>query len=77
MMVILMLGHKIYVRRKKIANVSKSKRFLDNLECWIAYWRSNPQRFITEYLGLTLYDFQKVLIYQMFNSPNFIFVASI
>lgn len=71
-----MLGHKIYVRKRKVASVSKSKKFMDNLECWIAYWRSNPHRFITEYLGLTLYDFQKVLIYQMYNSPNFIFVAS-
>ena len=56
--------------------MSRTKRFMDNLEEWAAYWRSNPHRFITDYLGLKLYDFQKVIVYQMFNYPNFILVCS-
>lgn len=47
-----------------------------NFEEWVGYWRANPHRFITDYLGLMLYDFQKVLIYMMFMYPRFIFIAS-
>lgn len=56
--------------------MSKTKRFMDNLEAWTAYWRSNPHRFATDYLGFRLYDFQKVLLYQMFAHPSFVYVAS-
>lgn len=68
--------HKIYIKRRKKAGMSRTKRFMDNFEEWAAYWRSNPHRFITDYLGLKLYDFQKVIVYQMFNYPNFILVCS-
>lgn len=68
--------HKIYIKRRKKVGMSRTKRFMDNLEEWAAYWRSNPHRFITDYLGLKLYDFQKVIVYQMFNYPNFILVCS-
>lgn len=68
--------NKIYIKRKKKFNVTKQEQFMVNSELWIAYWRANPHRFITEYLGLILYDFQKILIYQMFMYPKFIFIAS-
>lgn len=71
-----MASNTIYIRRRKKASKSKTKRFMENFEEWVAYWRANPQRFITEYLGLKLYDFQKVLIYMMFFYPSFIFAAS-
>ena len=57
-------------------SITKQEQFMLNFEEWIDYWRENPHRFITEYLKLKLYDFQKVLIYQMFLYPNFIFIAS-
>ena len=70
------LNHKIYIKKAKKANTSRTKRFMDNLEDWVAYWRANPHRFICDYLGLKLFDFQKVLIYMMFKYPSFILVAS-
>lgn len=69
-------SNKVYVRRKKRKNQNNVDRFMENLESWVAYWRANPHRFITDYLGLKLYDFQKILIYQMNMYPNFIFIAS-
>lgn len=66
--------NKITIKRKKRQN--SSEVFLDNFELWVEYWRKNPHRFITEYLQLKLYDFQKILIYQMNMYNNFIFVAS-
>ena len=66
----------IIKRRKDQKNVSKTQKFTSNCEAWVAYWRANPHRYITEYLGLRLYDFQKVLICIMNFFPNFINVAS-
>lgn len=68
--------NKIIIKRKKKSSLTKQEQFMTNFEEWASYWRANPQRFITEFLGLKLYDFQKVLIYMMFNYPKFIFIAS-
>lgn len=68
--------NKILIRRKKKTNLTKHQQFIINFNMWVAYWRANPHRFITDYLQLKLYDFQKVLIYQMFMYSNFIFIAS-
>lgn len=71
-----MSDNKIYIKRKKVKEKSNDEKILENKEFWLSYWRANPQRYITEWLGLQLYDFQKVLIYQMNFYQNFIFVAS-
>ena len=41
------------------------QQFWDNFEAWISYWRLNIHRFIGEYLGIQLKDFQKILLYCM------------
>lgn len=71
-----MSSSKILIKRKKKVSLTKQEQFMINFELWVAYWRANPHRFITDYLGLKLYDFQKVLIYMMFKYPKFIFIAS-
>ena len=71
------MDDKILIKRLKRKTKTQQEIYAENFEKWVAYWRANPQRFITDYLGLTLYDFQKVLIYQMNKYPNFIFVASL
>lgn len=48
----------------------------ENLMKQANVWRHNPHRFITEYLGLPLFFFQKVLLYMMNKSPVFVFIAS-
>lgn len=40
-----------------------------------AFYRSNPHRFCEEYLGITLKLFQKILIFMMNISTNFMFLA--
>lgn len=66
----------IKVRHKKKYLFDDNKIGQENFESWVSYWRSNPHKFITDYLKLKLYDFQKYLIWLMFNYPQFIFVAS-
>lgn len=67
---------KIVIRRLKKKRVTLQEQYNENFEAWVGYWRANPQRFITEYLGLPLYDFQKVLIWEMNNTANYIFIGS-
>lgn len=69
-----MNNNKIIIKRKK--RQDSSEIFLNNFMKWVEYWRKNPHRFVTDYLQLKLYDFQKILIYQMNLYNNFIFVAS-
>ena len=76
MLWVIVVNDKIIIKRKKKINQSRQQRFVSHCEDWLAYWRANPQRYITEYLGLKLYDFQKFLIYLMNFFSNFIFVAS-
>lgn len=68
--------NKIKIKRLKVHEKSAKEKTEENIEEWVAYWRANPHRFITDYLGLILYDFQKVLIYIMNFYTYFIFTAS-
>ncbi len=45
-------------------------QFKENFNDWISYYRLNVHRFIQEYFGVELKDFQKILIYCM-SKPNF------
>lgn len=69
------MGNKIIIKKRK-RGISRVEQFEINFEKYIAYWRSNPHRFVTEYLGLRLYDFQKEMLYSMFKYPNYIYVTS-
>ena len=67
---------KVVIRRLKKKKITLQEQYSENFEEWVAYWRANPQRFITEYLGLPLYDFQKFLIWEMNKFPNYIFIGA-
>lgn len=60
---------------KQLAN-EKSDRILNGIAYWCAYYRNNPQRFVKEYLNITLKRFQKILIYAMMHNNHFMFWAS-
>lgn len=60
---------------KQLAN-EKSKRILEGIAVWCAYYRANPQRFVKEYLNVNLKRFQKILIYAMMHNNHFMFWAS-
>ena len=64
--------------KKTIQDVykEKSERLMEGVAYWAAFYRKNPQRFVKEYLNIQLKLFQKILIYMMMVSTNFMYIAS-
>lgn len=64
--------------KKTISEVQKEKseRVMDGIGYWAAFYRKNPQRFVKEFLNMNLKLFQKILIYMMMVSTNFLYIAS-
>ena len=54
----------------------KSERLMDGIGYWGSYYRKNPQRLVKDYLNINLKLFQKILIYMMMISTNFMYIAS-
>lgn len=65
-------------QKKSLQDVvkEKSERLMDGIGYWGSFYRKNPQRFVKEYLNITLKLFQKILIYMMMVSTNFLYIAS-
>lgn len=59
----------------QLAN-EKSQRILEGVAAWCAFYRDNPQRFVADYLNITLKTFQKFLIYAMMHNTHFMFWAA-
>lgn len=64
--------------KKTITEVAheKSEKLLEGIGFWASYYRCNPHRFVKEYLNITLKLFQKILIFMMMVSTNFMYLAS-
>lgn len=60
---------------KQLAN-EKSERIMNGVAFWAAFYRFNPQRFVKEYLNVSLKLFQKILIYAMMHNNHFMFWAA-
>lgn len=55
---------------KKEINKNKKKAFEEGIIEWTQYFRSNPHRFITDYLNLPLFIYQMIIIF-MFDKYNY------
>lgn len=66
-------GHKL--SEKELAN-EKSRRIMEGIAAWTSYYRSNPQRFVKEYLNVDLKLFQKILIYAMMHFYYITYIAA-
>ena len=72
-----MNSKKIIFKRKKPEIATNNTSLKDRIEEWAGYWRANPHRFVTEYLGLPFKgDFQSILFYALDLYTHFIYVAS-
>lgn len=65
-------------KKKSLQDVyqEKSTRLMEGVAYWGAFYRENPQRFVKDYLNISLKLFQKILIYMMIVSTNFMYIAS-
>lgn len=64
----------IQIKRKKSENKQAIRS--ENVESHITYFRANPHRLITDWFGLRLYDFQRLLLYTMHEKTLYIYIAS-
>jgi hypothetical protein len=60
---------------KQIAN-EKSKRIMEGVAIWCAFYRNNPHRFAKDYLNIHLKLFQKILLYAMMLNNYFMYIAA-
>lgn len=65
-------------KKKTLQDVyqEKSERLMEGIAYWGAFYRKNPQRFVKDYLNIFLKTYQKILIYMMIVSTNFMYIAS-
>ena len=60
---------------KEVAN-AKAERVMNAVSLWGSFYRANPHRFCADYLNINLKLFQKILLYMMFYSNYFCYIAS-
>lgn len=51
-------------------------RIMNGVAIWCSFYRANPHRFCADYLNLELRLFQKILIFLMNLSTNFMYLAA-
>ena len=64
--------------KKTISDIyrEKTEKLMNGVAYWASFYRKNTQRFVAEFLNIKLKVFQKILIYMMMISTNFLYVAS-
>lgn len=62
------------VKKKEFNN--RDERLKKGFKKWTSFFRANPHRFATDYLGLKLHLFQKILIYLAYKVDFFMYLAS-
>ena len=65
-------------RKKSVQEVARDKeqKIMLTVAKRAAYYRANPERFVSEVLGIHLKLFQKILIWGMMHYNYFMFVAA-
>lgn len=61
---------------KSGSKLSKSERIMEGVGIWTSFYRSNPHKFVEDYLGVKLKLFQQILIMMMMHNNYFMYLAS-
>ncbi len=64
------------VKTDKQLEQERSQRIMEGVAIWASFYRANPHRFCTDYLNLALKLFQKILLFLMSISTNFMYLAA-
>ena len=54
----------------------RSQRIMNGIATWCSFYRANPHRLCKDYLNINLKLFQKILLFMMNYSTNFMYLAS-
>ena len=63
-------------KSQKEVEADKSNRIMEGVAYWASFYRSNPQRFVEDYLHIKLKLFQKILLYAMMHNYYFMYIAA-
>ncbi|WP_242825947.1 hypothetical protein [Metaclostridioides mangenotii] len=63
-------------KRREDLDKNPAKNIKKGFALWAGFYRKNPHRFVLDYLGISLYPFQQMLIFMMDNNRVFTFLAS-
>lgn len=55
---------------------ARQRKVMETVARRASFYRANPHRFASEYLGLTLKLFQQIIIYLMNFETNFMYLAA-
>jgi len=73
----IIFGERPFLGENIDSNISNEDIFFEeNLPLWIAYYRLFPHKFVEDFFGIALKDFQIYSMYQIMNKPNNIVLAS-
>ena len=63
-------------KSEKELATEKSERIMLGIAIWAGFYRSNPHRFVKDYLNVNLKLFQKILLYAMMHNNFFMYIAA-
>ncbi len=63
-------------KNQEFKHLNKSERFEFGVRIWGTFYRKNLHRFANDYFGIKLKAFQKILLFTMGHTVNFIYLAS-
>lgn len=63
-------------RQSVKSNISKRSSLKEKIKLWTTFYRRNTHRFVEHYLEIKLHFFQKIMIYLMGLSDNFVAIAA-
>lgn len=66
---------KVISRKRKNLKKNSETNLKEGTKIWAEFYRKNPHRLVTEYLGLKLFLFQSILLYMMNTNLYFVFIA--
>lgn len=62
--------------KSKETNKTRPSKLLEGVGVWGSFYRIRPDKFVTDYLGLHLYLYQRILICMMMFCTNLIYCAA-
>lgn len=70
-------GHQPQVKSSaKSKPTTKSDKLMDGIGVWASFYKANPQRFVSEYLGINLKIFQQILLFMMSHAIYVMYLAA-